>query len=97
MELPLSFSSMRGVISSRKPYASKVNDAEWSLIALYPTLMRDDAPQRRHSWREPYNGLRQRLSAAVGFNQKLTNAKISLPLGGEEGSSFCEQKEAKKL
>ena len=43
---------------SRKPYPSDVSDEEWAFVAPYLTLMRPDAPQRRHDLREIYNALR---------------------------------------
>ena len=43
---------------SRKGYPSDVSDEEWALIAPYLTLMSEDAPQREHSLREVFNGLR---------------------------------------
>lgn len=43
---------------SRKPYPSDVSDDEWALVAPYLTLMTEDAPQREHSLREVFNGLR---------------------------------------
>ena len=42
----------------RTPYASDVADDEWAFLAPYLTLMREDAPQRIHSLRELFNGLR---------------------------------------
>jgi hypothetical protein len=36
----------------RKPYPSDVSDDEWSLVAPYLTLMREDAAQREHPLRE---------------------------------------------
>jgi transposase len=42
----------------RKSYPSDVSDAEWAFCAPYLTLMKEDAPQREHSLRELYNGLR---------------------------------------
>lgn len=44
--------------SARKPYPSDVTDDEWSLVVPYLTLVREDAPQRQHSLRELFNGLR---------------------------------------
>jgi transposase len=41
-----------------KPYPSDVSDEEWSFVALYLTLMTEDAPHRDHSLREVFNGLR---------------------------------------
>lgn len=42
----------------RAPYPSDVSDDEWAFLAPYLTLMREDAPQRRHPLRELFNGLR---------------------------------------
>ena len=43
---------------NRKAYPSDVTDEEWAFIAPYLTLMKEDAPQREHSLREVFNGLR---------------------------------------
>ena len=43
---------------ARKPYPSDVTDEEWAFAAPYLTLMREDAPQREHTLREVFNGLR---------------------------------------
>jgi transposase len=43
---------------SRKAYPSDVSDDEWAFVAPYLTLMTEDAPQRAHSLREVFNGLR---------------------------------------
>lgn len=43
---------------SRKAYPSDVSDEEWAFVAPYLTLMTEDAPQRTHSLREVFNGLR---------------------------------------
>jgi transposase len=42
----------------RKAYPSDVSDAEWALVAPYLTLMTEDPPQRDHSLREVFDGLR---------------------------------------
>jgi len=42
----------------RKSYPSDVSDEEWAFCVPYLTLMKEDAPQREHSLRELYNGLR---------------------------------------
>ena len=42
----------------RKAYPSDVSDDEWNFCVAYLTLMKDDAPQREHSLRELFNGLR---------------------------------------
>jgi transposase len=39
-------------------YPSDVSDDEWAFVAPYLTLMSEDAPQRVHSLREVFNGLR---------------------------------------
>jgi len=44
--------------NTRKSYPSDVSDEEWAFCAPYLTLMKEDAPQREHSLRELYNGLR---------------------------------------
>ncbi len=43
---------------TRKAYPSDVSDDEWAFVAPYITLMTEDAPQREHSLREVFNGLR---------------------------------------
>ena len=43
---------------TRKPYPSDVSDDEWAFVAPYLTLMTEDAPQRDHSLREVFTGLR---------------------------------------
>ncbi len=45
-------------MQKRKPYPSDVSDDEWAFVAPYLTLMKEDAPQREHSLREVFNGLR---------------------------------------
>jgi transposase len=42
----------------RKAYPSDVSDEEWAFCVRYLTLMKEQAPQRRHSLRELFNGLR---------------------------------------
>ena len=42
----------------RTPGPTDVSDEEWTFLAPYLTLMREDAPQRRHSLRDLFNGLR---------------------------------------
>jgi transposase len=50
---------------SRKPYPSDVSDDEWAFVAPYLTLMTEDAPQREHSLREVFNGLRWLVRAGA--------------------------------
>src|SRR5688500_1700405 len=42
----------------RKPYPSDVSAEEWAFAAPYLCLLPEDAPQRVHSLREVFNGLR---------------------------------------
>jgi len=42
----------------RSGYPSDVSDEEWAFCAPYLTLMKEDAPQREHSLRALFNGLR---------------------------------------
>jgi transposase len=43
---------------ARKPYPSDVSDEEWTFVAPYLALIREDAAQREHDLREVFNGLR---------------------------------------
>jgi transposase len=49
----------------RKAYPSDVSDDEWALVAPYLTLMSEAAPQREHSLREVFNGLRWLVRAGA--------------------------------
>lgn len=51
----------------RKPYPSDVRDDEWAFVAPYLTLMTEDAPQRVHSLREVFNGLRWIVRAGASW------------------------------
>ena len=51
----------------RKPSPSDVRDDEGALVAPYLTLMTDDAPQREHSLREVFNGLRWIVRAGAAW------------------------------
>src|SRR5215212_5267359 len=57
----------------RKPYPSDVSDEEWAFVAPYLTLMREDAPQREHSLREVFNGLRWVVRAGAPWRMLPTN------------------------
>jgi transposase len=52
---------------ARKPYPSDVSDEEWSLVAPYLALMREDAVQRQHSLRELFNGLRYLIRYGIAW------------------------------
>jgi transposase len=49
----------------RKAYPSDVTDEEWAFVASYLTLMTEEAPQREHSLREVFNGLRWIIRAGA--------------------------------
>ena len=49
----------------RKAYPSDVSDDEWAFVAPYLTLMNEDPPQREHSLREVFDGLRYVVGRAV--------------------------------
>jgi transposase len=51
----------------RKPYPSDVSDEEWVFVAPYLSLMIEDAPQREHSLREVFNGLRWIIRAGASW------------------------------
>jgi transposase len=51
----------------RKAYPSDVSDVEWAFVAPYLTLMTADAPQRAHSLREVFNGLRWIVRAGAAW------------------------------
>ena len=40
-----------------KPYPSDLTDDQWAFVAPYVTLMREDAPQRKHELRQVVNAL----------------------------------------
>jgi transposase len=50
---------------TRQAYPSDVSDEEWALVAPYLTLMNEAAPQRTHSLREVFNGLRWLVRAGA--------------------------------
>jgi len=50
---------------TRKSYPSDVSDDEWAFVAPYLTLMKEDAPQREHSLREVFNGLRYAVKTGM--------------------------------
>ncbi len=52
---------------SRKGYPTDVSEEEWAFAAPYLCLMREDAPQREHSLREVFNGLRYLARAGCGW------------------------------
>ena len=51
--------------TQQNSYPSDVNDEEWAFCAPYLTLMKEDAPQRDHSLRDVFNGLRWMVRAGA--------------------------------
>jgi transposase len=51
----------------RQPYPSDVSDEEWALVAPYVTLITAEAPQREHSLREVFHGLRWIIRAGAAW------------------------------
>jgi transposase len=51
----------------RKIYPTDVSDDEWAFVAPYVTLMTEEAPQRDHSLREVFNGLRWIVRAGAAW------------------------------
>jgi transposase len=51
----------------RKAYPTDVSDDEWALVAPYLTLITEEAPQRDHSLREVFNGLRWIVRAGAAW------------------------------
>lgn len=52
---------------TRKSYPTDVSDEEWAFVVPYLTLMSEEAPQREHSLREVFNGLRWMVRAGSGW------------------------------
>jgi transposase len=52
---------------TRKAYPSDVSDDEWAFVAPYLTLMSEAAPQRDHSLREVFDGLRWMVRAGAAW------------------------------
>jgi len=52
-------------MKNQRSYPTDISDEEWALVAPYLTLMKEDAPQREHSLREVFNGLRYVIKTGV--------------------------------
>jgi transposase len=61
------------MIRPRKPYPSDVSDEEWSLVAPYLALMREDPSQREHPLRELFNGLRYVIRYGIAWRAMPNN------------------------
>jgi len=64
---------MRDARTRRKPYPTDVSDEEWAFVAPYLTLVREDAPQRKQSLRDVFNGLRWIVRAGAPWRLLPTN------------------------
>jgi transposase len=64
---------METQVSARKPYPTDVSDEEWAFMAPYLSLLREDAPQRRHDLREVFNALRWIVRAGAPWRLLPTN------------------------
>jgi transposase len=59
---------------NRKEYPSNVGDDEWTFVAPYLTVMREDAPQQVLPLREVFNGLRYLSQTLGGLKRWPSNA-----------------------
>ena len=57
----------------RRAYPTDCGDEEWAFAAPYLTLVREDAPQRKHELREVFNGLRWIVRAGAPWRLLPTN------------------------
>jgi transposase len=64
---------MENELRTRKPYPTDVSDEEWAFVAPYLSLLREDAPQRRHDLREVFNALRWLVRAGAPWRLLPTN------------------------
>ncbi|WP_346346077.1 transposase [Acetobacter thailandicus] len=53
--------------TERKSYSSNISDEEWSLIAPYLLLMKEDAKQHHHDLRGLFNGLRYVIRYGIAW------------------------------
>lgn len=51
--------------TNRKSYPSDVSDEEWDFCVPYLTLMKEQAPQRKHALRDIFNALRWFMRAGL--------------------------------
>jgi transposase len=52
---------------ARPAYPSDISDDEWAFVAPYLTLITEEVPQRDHSLREVFNGLRWIVRAGAAW------------------------------
>jgi hypothetical protein len=69
---------------------SDVSDDEWAFVAPYLTLKSEAAPQREHSLREVYNGLRWLATMAFGswLNWMPSRTRIIVHITKQSGSQL---------
>ncbi len=67
---------------TRKPYPTDVSDEEWAFVAPYLTLMTEAAPQRDHSLREVFNGVRWIVRTGGAWRLMPHDHKTKINLGG---------------
>ncbi|MPV71489.1 IS5 family transposase [Burkholderia sp. BE17] len=60
-------------MEKRRAYPTDVSDDEWSFVAPYLTLMKEDAPQREYELRELYSALRWLARAGAAWRMLPTN------------------------
>lgn len=63
----------------RTGYRSDASDEEWGFASFYLMLMKEDAPQGRHSLREVFKGLRGVVR--TGANGADSGIKVIGPMG----------------
>jgi transposase len=61
------------VVTNHKPYQSEVSDEEWSFVAAYLRLMKEQAPQRKHDLREVFNALHWMAPSGAAWRMLPTN------------------------
>ena len=54
-------------MAQRREYPSDVSDVEWTFVAPYLALVREDAPQREHALRDIFNALRYLVKTGCGW------------------------------
>lgn len=77
---------------TRTAYSTDVSDEEWGFVAAYLTLMTEDAPQREHSLREVFNGLRWMVRSGSSWRlmpHDLPPWASGLPTNATLGESGC--------
>lgn len=55
-------------MSTHSAYPSDVSDDEWAFVAPYLALVREDAPQRKHSLRHVFNAVRYVVRTGVQWD-----------------------------